>query len=90
MGNEVQKFRAKGFLGFFIENYPEGIFVRIGILALAIIFFASGGKNLQDYRGLAKTAKTNEETGAARRRLLFGVLMLLLGVMVTVYYFVTL
>ena len=64
--------------------------MRIGIIALALIFFASGGKNLQDYRGMAETAKTNTEKGARRRKLLFAVLLLSVGVMVTAYYFLTL
>ena len=63
--------------------------MRAGIIALAVIFFVSGGKNLQDYLGIKKTAETNEEKGTARRRLLFAVLLLLAFVMVTVYYLVT-
>ena len=68
--------------------------MRIGTVALALIFFASGAKFLQDSGVLTKAAKGSEEPGAERkppnrRKLAFGLLMLLMGLLITIYYIVT-
>lgn len=65
--------------------------MRVGILGLALIFFLSGIKFLQD-SGLFKKDK-EEKSGQQKkydlRKLLFALLMLVVGTLVLVYYFVT-
>ena len=56
--------------------------MRIGILALVLVFFLSGIKNLKD-------ARAGEKSEFTRRKLLFGILMLVVGVLVLVYYLVS-
>ena len=56
--------------------------MRIGILALVLIFFLSGVKNLRD-------ARAGEKSEFTRRKLLFGILMMVVGALVLIYYFVS-
>ena len=64
--------------------------MRIGTVALAFVFFASGAKFLQDSGVFIKTAKGNEERKPLnRRKFAFGLLMLLMGLLITIYYIVT-
>lgn len=77
--------------------------MRMGIIALALIFFASGAKNLQDAGVQFPWQKKTEETQNdkqkkdrdpnevkkqapySRRKLGFGVLLLLMGALVLIY-----
>lgn len=63
--------------------------MRIGILALVAIFFASGAKNIGDSRKNGKP-KPGEAGAASRRKFGFGVILLVVGVLVLLYYFVSL
>lgn len=71
--------------------------MRIGILALALIFLLSGVKNLQNSRIMLKKkdeeaagdAGKTEAQGFSRRQLGFGILLILVGILVLIYYFVT-
>ncbi len=60
--------------------------MRIGIIALVLVFLASGSKSIKDS---ISTGNSADEKTTARRKLYFGVLMLLLGVLILVYYFVS-
>ena len=58
--------------------------MRIGIIALVLVFLASGSKSIKDSLAPAGGA---EEKATARRKLYFGILMLLLGALILIYYF---
>lgn len=85
--------------------------MRIGILALALIFVLSGVKNIQD-SGIVKgrqkvpvkpaagkgderetteaNAHEKEQAAFSRRKLWFGMLLSFVGLLVVIYYFITL
>lgn len=72
--------------------------MRLGILALVLIFFASGAKNIRE-AGIGKRRDGAQSSPASdadteqaiydRRKLAFGGLMLLVGMLVLIYYFAT-
>lgn len=90
---------------YYIKNGVE-LIMRLGILALVLIFFASGSRYIRESgillrrrggsrdetRASAEAALPSDAEQAVydRRKLAFGCLMLLVGALVLVYYFATL
>lgn len=63
--------------------------MRFGIIALVVIFFASGVKNLQDAKKQKEHAQSQTDTTYSRRKFGFAILMFLVGALIAIYYFVT-
>lgn len=59
--------------------------MRVGILALVMIFILSGGKHLQNSGISMKGTKIEN-----KRQLGFGLLLLFVGILILIYYFATL
>lgn len=62
--------------------------MKFGTIALAIIFFSGGAKSIQNARSIK--ASHPDEKATAARNLFFGVLMFILGGLISVYYIVSL
>lgn len=58
--------------------------MQIGILALALVFFLSGAKNLQNSGVFSKTPRESREFFL--RRLGFGCMLIFVGILILIYY----
>lgn len=63
--------------------------MRLGILALVLVLFAGATDNIRKARGQNGENTQGGQAATDRRKMFFGVIMLVVAVMVLIYYFAT-